>query len=112
MPKIKSTSSSGSSKEIRQPLSPENAEAQCIALATNLARQQLMDGTASSQVITHYLRLGSTEAKLKLEMLELEKQLTKAKTEKIESEKHDSELFEKVIKAMMDYSGNGNIDEY
>ena len=112
MPKVKSTSSSGSSKEIRKPISPENAEAQCIALAMDLARQRLIDGTASSQEVTHFLKLGSTKAKLELEMLELEKQLTKAKTEKIESEKHDSELFEKAIKAMMDYSGNGNIDEY
>ena len=112
MPKVKSTSSSGSSKEVRVPISQENMEAQCIALAMNLARERLINGTASSQEVTHFLKLGSTKAQLELENLKLENKLTQAKTEKIESEKHDSEMFEKAIKAMMDYSGNGSIDEY
>lgn len=112
MPKVKSTSSSGSSKEVRKPISPENEEAQCIALAMDLVRQRLIDGTASSQETTHFLKLGSTKAKLELEMLELEKKLTVAKTEKIESEKRSEEMFERAIRAMRNYSGNGDPDEY
>lgn len=112
MPKVKSISSSGSSKEIRKPISPENAEAQCIALATDLARQQLLDGTASSQVITHYLKLGSAKAKLELEMMELEKQLTQAKTDKIKSEERTEQLYAEAIAAMRNYSGNGDPNEY
>lgn len=112
MPKIKSTSSSGSSKEIRKPISPENAEAQCIALAMDLARKRLIEGTASSQEVTHFLKLGSSKAKLELEMLELEKQLTMAKTEKIASEKRSEEMYANAIKAMRNYSGNGEADEY
>lgn len=112
MPKVKSISSSGSSIEIRKPISPENAEAQCIALAMDLARKRLIEGTASSQEVTHFLKLGSSKAKLELEMMELEKQLTKAKTEKIEAEKRDAEMFEKAIKAMRNYSGDGDPDEY
>lgn len=112
MPKVKSISSSDSSKDIRKPMSQENAEAQCIALATNLARQQLLDGTASSQVITHYLKLGSQEAKVKLEMLELEKALTIAKTEKIKSEERMEKLYADAIKAMRNYGGQGEPDEY
>ena len=112
MPKIKSISSSGSSKEIRKPISPENAEAQCVALAMDLVRQRLIDGTASSQETTHFLKLGSQEAKVKLEMLELEKQLTIAKTEKIKSEERMEKLYADAIKAMRNYGGQGDPDEY
>lgn len=112
MPKVKSTSSSDSSKDIRQPISPENAEAQCIALAMNLARKRLIEGTASSQEVTHFLKLGSTKAKLELEMLELEKQLTQAKTDKIKSEERTEQLYAEAIRAMRNYSGNGDPDEY
>lgn len=115
MPKVKSTSSSGSSKNIRKPISPENAEAQCVALAMEAARQQLIDGTASSQIIAHFLRAGSQEAKLKLEMLELEKELTAAKTEKIRSEEKMEKMYEEAINAMRRYGGHGepgDPDEY
>lgn len=112
MPKVKSTSSSGSSKEIRKPISPENAEAQCIALAMDLARKRLIEGTASSQEVTHFLKLGSSKAKLELEMMELEKQLTQAKTEKIKSEERSEKMYADAIKAMRNYSGNGDPDEY
>lgn len=112
MPKVKSTSSSGSTKNVRKPISPENAEAQCVALAMEAARQQLLDGTASSQIIAHFLRAGSQEAKLKLEMLELEKELTVAKTEKIKSEERMEKLYADAIKAMRNYGGQGDPDEY
>ena len=59
--KVKKTDSSGSSRKIRAALTPEARENQMISLAVDLAEKQLMEGTASSQVITHYLKLGSTK---------------------------------------------------
>lgn len=112
MPKVKSTSSSGSSKNIRPALSPENAENQCIALAMDLVRQRLIDGTASSQETTHFLKLGSTKARIELEMLELEKELVVAKTEKIKSEERSEQMYADAIKAMRNYGGHGDPDEY
>ena len=112
MPKVKSTGSPNVSKDIRQPISPENMEAQCIALSMNLARQRLIDGTASAQEVTHFLKLGSRENQLKTEILELEKDLTVAKTEKLKSEKRSEEMYADAIKAMRNYSGNGDPDEY
>lgn len=87
--------------------SPEARENQLISLATNLAEQQLMDGTASSQVITHYLKLGSTKNQLELEKLKRENELLRAKTESIESAKRVEELYSKAIDAIKLYSGNG-----
>ena len=112
MPKVKSTSSPKPSNDIRPALNPENAEAQCVSLAMNLVRQRLIDGTASAQEVTHFLKLGSREAQLKTEILELEKDLTVAKTEKLNSEKRTEEMYANAIKSMRTYSGNGDPDEY
>ena len=51
-------------KKIRPAMSPEARENQMIALAVDLAEKQLLEGTASSQVITHYLKLGTTKEKI------------------------------------------------
>ena len=71
-----------------------------------------MEGTASSQVITHYLKLGSTKERLEKEKLEEENKLLRARTEALQSAKKSEELFEEAIKAMRSYSGNGDQDEY
>ena len=100
------------SKRGRPALSPEARENQMIALAVDLAEQQLRDGTASSQVITHYLKLGTTKSELEKEKLEQENKLLRAKTEQIQSMKRSEELMEQALKAFRTYSGQGNDDEY
>ena len=96
----------------RPGLTPEARENQLISLAVDLAEKQLMEGTASSQVITHYLKLGSTKERLEKEKLEEENKLLRARTEALQSAKKSEELFEEAIKAMRSYSGNGDPDEY
>ena len=73
--------------KIRPALTPEARENQLVSLAINLAEQQLRDGTASSQVITHYLKLGSQKERLEREKLQRENELLKAKTDSIASAK-------------------------
>ena len=107
MAKVKDKSSSGSARKIRPALTPEARENQLISLATNLAEQQLMDGTASSQVITHYLKLGTAKSQLELEKLKRENELLRAKTESIESSKRVEELYMNALNAMKNYSGHG-----
>ena len=94
-------------KDIRPALTPEARENQLIFLATELAEQQLRDGTASSQVITHYLKLGSSKEKSEKEILEKQKDLITAKTEALQSAKHIEELYANAIEAMKSYSGHG-----
>ena len=91
---------------IRPALTPEARENQLIFLATELAEQQLRDGTASSQVITHYLKLGSTKEKIEKEILEQQKDYIKAKTESLQTTKHIEELYANAISAMRRYSTN------
>ena len=90
---------------------PEARENQMIALAVDLAEKQLANGTASSQVITHYLKLGSTKEKIEKEILEKQKDLIVAKTESIKSAKQIEELYKDALSAMSRYSGNRGGDE-
>lgn len=112
MPRAKAASSSEPKKRSRPALTPEARENQLIALAVNLAEQQLRDGTASSQVITHYLKRGSMKEKLEQEILKEQKKLIAAKTENLQSTKRIEELYENAMKAMKQYDGSGGGDEY
>lgn len=105
------TTSKGS-KKMRPALTPEARENQMIALAVDLAEQQLRDGTASSQVITHFLKLGTTRAELEKEKLRRENELLTAKAKAIESSEERNQLYEEAIAAMRNYAGHGDPDEY
>lgn len=111
MGKVKAASSSGSSRGMRPALTPEARENQLISLATDLAEQQLRDGTASSQVITHYLKLGSTKERIEKEILEKQKELIEAKTESLQSTKRVEELYKSALDAMKHYSGQGGSND-
>ena len=103
MAKVKAKSASKASNDYRTPVTQEAEEAEMISLATKLARQQLIDGTASSQVITHYLKLGTTREKLEKEILEEQKKLYRAKTDQIESQKDLKALYENAVAALTCY---------
>lgn len=96
---------------MRPALSEEARENQLISLAVDLAEKQLREGTASSQVITHYLKLGSTKDRIEKEILKSQKKLIEAKTESIQASKENKELFAKAIEAMRIYSGAGEDDD-
>lgn len=111
MARVKQSGSSDSKRRVRPALTPEARENQLISYAVDLAEKQLREGTASSQVITHYLKLGSTRERLEREKLEEENKLLKARTEALQSSKRLEELYEGAIKAMRDYSGKGEPDD-
>lgn len=102
---------SGTVRPMRPPITPEASENQMISLAFDLAAKQLQEGTASSQVITHFLKLGTSKANLEKEKLENENQLLRAKTEAIQSAQRIEELYDKAIKAMQRYGGHGGDDD-
>lgn len=92
-------------------MTPEARENQLIAKAVDLAEQQIMNGTASSQVITHFLKLGSTTARLEKERLQKENELLCAKTEAIKSGQRIEELYNNALNAMRNYGGHDDVDE-
>ena len=105
MAKRTKTTSKDTQKKMRPATTPEARENQMIALAVDLAEKQLIEGTASSQVITHYLKLATTKEKIEREILEKQKELIVAKTENLQSAKRIEELYSNALKAMQNYSG-------
>lgn len=94
---------------------PEARENQLVSYAVELAEEQLRSGTASAQVITHYLKLGSSREKLEQRRMELETELMAAKIESMASAQRVEDLYSKAIDAMRAYSGQQPLertDEY
>lgn len=95
----------------RPATTPEGRENQLISLAIDLAERQLTNGTAASQVITHFLKLASTREKLEQERLQRENLLLSAKVNQIASSQRIEALYETALNAMRQYSG-GQPEEF
>ena len=109
MARVKSPNQPSSSKrEIRPALTPEARENQLIALAIDLVEQRLLDGTASSQETTHFLKLASHKYKLEVERQKHENELIKAKTQALKDQADMKALYADAIAAMRRYSGHGS----
>ncbi len=101
-------------KKVRRtepPRSPESVEKEMIGLAMDLAEQRLRDGTASNQIILHFLNLGSSREQLEQEMLQKKSSNLDAKTESIKSSARQEELYQKAIEALREYNGQRNDEE-
>lgn len=85
--------------------SPERREQEMISLAEDLAEKKIRDGTASSQLIVHYLRLGTTRERLEKQRIIEDTKLRRAKTENLETAKRVEELYNDAIKQFGKYSG-------
>lgn len=85
---------------------PEERENQLVEAAVDLAEIQLRTGEASAQVITHYLKLGSSREKLEQQRLRNEVALLQTKREALESERRVESLIADALQAMQAYSGN------
>jgi len=90
---------------------PEGRENEMVSAAIDLAEKQIRSGTASSQVITHFLKLGSTRERLEQQRLEHENELTRVKIEALESQKRVEELYMEALSAMRSYAGDLPIPE-
>lgn len=82
-----------------------------IALATDLVEKRLIEGTASSQETTHFLKLAGRKSRLEIERQELENELIKARTEALQSSKRIEELYANAINAMRKYNGQDDSDD-
>jgi hypothetical protein len=99
-------------KSRRRPATtPEMRENELVSKAHDLAERMIEDGSASSQVITHFLKLGSTRERLEQQRLEHENELTRVKIEAIASQARIEELYRDAIKAMRTYAGDTMDDD-
>ena len=93
------------------PTTDESQEKELIGLAMSLAEERLRNGTASNQLVLHFLDLGSSREKLEQEMLLKKKENLEAKTESIKANAHSDELYAKAIQALKEYNGQGDYNE-
>lgn len=75
-----------------------------IALAMEQARKELEAGTASSQVITHFLKLASTRNQVELEKLRLENDLTEEKILAAQAGHQLQGMVKEVLTALKSYT--------
>ena len=99
-------------RRTRAPLTPEARENQMISLAMDLAEQQLRDGTASSQLITEFVKRGSPKARIEKELLEKQRDLAAAKADSIKAGAHLEELMTEAMKAIGRYRGEEEEEVY
>lgn len=102
MKKVSVNNNKEDTKSIRPALNPDARDNQLIALSVDLAEKQLREGTASSQVIVHYLKLAANREKMRLE-----NELLKAKTQNLKSSEKSEKLYEEALKAFASYAGSG-----
>ena len=98
-------------KKSRPALTPEARENQLIAKAINMAEEQLDNRTASSQVLCHYLKLGTVKAQLELERERKAIELLKAKANAMASNERMEKLYADALNAMRTYSGQTTTPE-
>lgn len=110
MRRAKTTNESSSKRTIRPALTPEARENQLIELAMDLVEKRILEGTASSQETTHFLKLGSQKARLEKEALEKQIELMEAKKNNLAAAAQMGEMYEEAIKSMRLYSGQGEED--
>lgn len=95
-------------RAVKPATTPEAREQQMVNLAINLAEKQLLEGTASAAVITHYLKLGSTREAIEREMLANQVKLAEAKTQSINNQKESEDLSKAAIEALKSYNSGSN----
>lgn len=100
------------SKPFPPAISVQARQNQLISLAVDLAEKQLRQGTASSQVIAHYLKLGTMKDQLEREKLRRQNELLRAKAQAIRSAQDTKVLYENALRAMKSYSGAGQDEDY
>lgn len=106
MARKKQTKTNMSDRIVRRPaLTPEARENQLIAEAIDLVEQRILNGTASSQETTHFLKLGSTKAQYEKEVLKMQRDLMQAKIDNIKSYEKNEEFQQQVIEMFKKYSG-------
>lgn len=101
----------GDKRRRRPATTPEGRETQLIADAYNLAERQLIEGSASAQVITHFLKAGSTRDALERRKIEQENLMMSARIEEIASRQRQEELFVEALRAMRSYTGQEPRDD-
>ena len=108
---VKSYDEDFSQPSITPAMTPEDQEDQLISLAVDLAVKRLREGTASNQLVSEIIKLGTTKERLAKEKLQRENEMLRAKTEAIEASRRNGEMYAEALKAMREYAGVQAIED-
>lgn len=86
-------------------------ESYIISLAMNEAEKRIKDGTASSQLLCHFLDLATEKKRLENKKLESDVKVAEAKIKQINQAIADGELYQQAIEAFQRYSGHSEDDD-
>lgn len=103
--------SESTARRQRPALDRDNRENQLISLAMDVAEQQMRDGTASPQLISHFLKLGSSRNRYEMRKLQREVDLLEAKKESLESAQRVEAMYAEAMAAFKSYSGDEEVVE-
>lgn len=103
MPKATGSTTKGQKKFTAR--TPKARENYLINLAMNLAEEKLKNGTATSQLICHFLTLATTKEQLSNEKLRSDLDVANAKIKQMEAQENRAEMYDKVLEAMRSYTG-------
>ena len=92
-------------------ISPRARENQIISAAYDLAEKRILNGTASSQEIIHFLRMGSEKEKLERIKLEEENKLLREKTKSLAAATNIEQILKDGLKALGSYRLNESEDD-
>ena len=95
-------------RERAKGLTPEEREHQMMSMAMDVAEQRIRNGTASNQLILHYVKLATQKEELEKEKLRKEIALLEAKKVATDSAARVEELYDNAIKAMITYGSSIN----
>lgn len=84
---------------------PEERESMLVSMSMDRIEQQIADGTVSSQVLTHFAKLGSSRERLEQERLRNENDVLRKKVETMEAAVDVKNLMEDALAAFRGYSG-------
>lgn len=104
--------SSASTQKRRPAIGVEAREQQMISYAMDLVEQRLLNGTASASETVHFLKQATARAELEKMKIQAEIEEKKAKAKAIENGEEMKVLYDNAIKAMKNYAGYGDPDEY
>ena len=85
---------------------PEDREKQIIASAIDLVEKQIAEGTVSSQVLTHYIRMSRSRNRLEEQNLRLETERIRVQNDDILRAREREEDYDKVLIALRRYQGD------
>lgn len=104
MPRLAKVKDTEQSKRSAPALTVDEEEDELVALAVGLAKERLLDKSASNDLVRSIIQFGTVRARLEKEKLRRETELLIAKADAIEQARATEAMFQEAVAAMKSYT--------